>query len=279
MSGPVPPPRPDRPAGAVKMGPMSRRRPPSGRHLAAMCLSEAVGTAVLVAFGLSIVIFDLGRGSPLASVLPSVGARRALTGALFGATGMAVALSPVGRVSGAHLNPVVSLAFFLEGALPARALLAFVASQLVGAIAGAAPLLAWGGMGQSIAYGATAPGPAGDGLAFLGECVTTFVLILLVLSFVGHERLRHYTPFLFPFLYCAMVFLEAPWSGTSTNPARSLGPDVVSLAAHSYWLYWAAPVLGTLLALAARRLLPVLSDLEVDVAKVAHFERNLLAEP
>ena len=242
------------------------------RGLIGMCLSEMVGTALLVLVGLSIVIFDLGAGSPLATVIPAEGGRRALTGLLFGTTGMAIALSPVGRVSGAHINPVVSLAFWFEKSLPGRALVPFVASQLVGAVLGAVPLLAWGSMGRSLSYGATAPGVQGVALAFVGEVVTTFLLIVLLLSFVGHRRLRRYTPAMFPFLYCAMVWLEAPWSGTSTNPARSLGPDVVALSAHSYWLYWAAPVLGTALAVLARRSLPVLRDLEVDVAKLSHFD-------
>ncbi|MGH9920604.1 MAG: aquaporin [Nitrososphaerales archaeon] len=75
------------------------------RSLFAKCVSEAIGTALLVAVGLSIVIFDEGRGSHLAHVLPSEAERRALTGMLFGATGMTIALSPVGRISGAHINP------------------------------------------------------------------------------------------------------------------------------------------------------------------------------
>jgi aquaporin Z len=243
-----------------------------------MCLSELVGTALLVAVGLSIVIFDEGRGSPLASVLHSAAARRALTGVLFGATGMTIALSPVGRVSGAHINPVVSLAFWFEKTLPTRTLVAFIASQLIGATVGALPLLLWGSMGRSISYGATAPGPEGVGLAFLGEVITTFVLIISVLCFVGHRRLRRYTPGIFPIIYCVMVWLEAPLSGTSTNPARSLGPDVITLAINRYWLYWAGPVLGTLLALVARRLLPVVRDLEVDIAKLGHFETDPFAE-
>lgn len=252
--------------------------PDSSRVLLKMCLAELIGTALLVAIGLSIVMFDEGRGSPLAAVLPSAAARRAITGGLFGATGMTIALSPVGRVSGAHINPVVSLAFWLEKTLPSRALSAFVTSQLVGAVVGAVPLLLWGSMGRSIAFGATTPGSRGVGVAFLGETIATFVLIILLLCFVGHRRLRRYTPVIFPPLYSLMVWLEAPWSGTSTNPARSLGPDVVALATNSYWLYWAAPVLGTLLALLARRSLPVIRDLKVDIAKLGHFETDLSAK-
>jgi aquaporin Z len=248
------------------------------RHLLEMCFAEFVGTALLVTVGLSIVIFDEGRGSPLAGLLPSVAARRALTGGLFGATGMTIALSPVGRISGAHINPVVSLAFWFEKTLSTRALVAFISSQLVGATAGAVPLLLWGDMGRAIGYGATTVGPRGVGTAFLGEMITTFVLVLSLLCFVGHRRLRSYTPGIFPPMYCVMVWLEAPWSGTSTNPARSLGPDVIALAVNHYWLYWAAPVAGTLLALLARRFLPVLRDLEVDIARVSHFDVILVEE-
>ena len=242
--------------------------------LARLCLAEFVGTALLVAVGLSFVIFDFSRGSPIAAVLPSAAARRALTGGLFGATGMAIALSHVGRVSRAHINPVVSLAFWAEGALPGRTLVGFVASQCTGAVAGAAPLLLWGQRGANVSYGASAPGPAGVGVAFGGEAVTTFTMVVIVLVMVAHPRLRAHTPLVFPPLYCLMVWAEAPWSGTSTNPARSLGPDVVALAAHSYWLYVVAPAAGALLAVAARRLLPVVADLRIDVAKLAHFEEE-----
>ncbi|MHB1583269.1 MAG: MIP/aquaporin family protein [Acidimicrobiales bacterium] len=242
--------------------------------LARLCLAEMAGTALLVAVGLSFVILDFGRGSPVATVLPSAAARRALTGGLFGATGMTIAFSPVGKVSGAHINPVVSLAFWAEGALPRRTLAAFVVSQCIGAVAGAAPLLLWGQRGASISYGATAPGPHGTGPAFGGELVTTFIMVVVVLAMVAEPRWRAHTPLVFPPLYCLMVWAEAPLSGTSTNPARSLGPDVMALATHAYWLYVVAPAVGALLAVAARRALPVVAGLRIDVAKVAHFEEE-----
>lgn len=242
--------------------------------LARLCSAELTGTALLVLVGLSFVILDFGRGSPIVALLPSAAARRALTGGLFGATGMTIALSRVGRVSGAHINPVVSLAFWAEGALPARTLVGFVASQAAGAVAGALPLLLWGRWGSSISYGATAPGRRGATAAFGGEVLTTFVMVLIVLVMVAHPRLRGRTPFIFPPLYCLMVWLESPLSGTSTNPARSLGPDVVAWAANSLWLYVLAPAAGALLAVAVRRLLPYFADLRIDVAKVAHFEQE-----
>lgn len=260
--------------GRVPLGRPEERRPwrVALPDLARLCLYESLGTALLVLVGLSFVILDFSRGSPVAAVLPSAAARRALTGGLFGATGMTIGLSKVGRVSGAHINPVVSLAFWAEGALPGRTLVAFVVSQSAGAVAGAAPLLLWGRRGAAVSYGATLPGSEGIGAAFGGEVATTFIMVVIVLVMVAHPRCRSRTPFVFPALYCLLVWAEAPLSGTSTNPARSLGPDVVALAPHSYWLYLVAPAVGALLAVAARRSLPVVSRLPIDVAKVAHFE-------
>jgi aquaporin Z len=192
-------------------------------------LSELVGTALLVGVGLSFVILDFGQGSPMVSLLPDAGLRRAITGFLFGSTGALIALSPIGKESGAHINPVVTLAFWLMGKLRGRHALGYVVAQLLGGVLGCLPLLAWGAIGRSVDFGATQPGSAyGPFIATLGEVGTTFALILGLFLFVRHRKLRAFTPLLFPFLYAFMVWLEGPVSGTSTNPARSLGPAVVS---------------------------------------------------
>ncbi|HMA87856.1 MAG TPA: aquaporin [Burkholderiales bacterium] len=236
--------------------------------------SEAIGTALLVALGLSIVILDFGHGSPVLQVIPSAGWRRLITGFLFGTTGALIALSPLGKESGAHINPAVTLGFWLMGKLRAGHALGYVFAQLAGAVAGALPLLAWGGMGRSVDYGATLVG-AGYGAAFalLGETACTFVLVFGLFFFLQHPRLRAFTPALFPFLYAVMVFVEAPLSGTSTNPARSLGPAVISGAWQGWWLYWLGPLLGTVLAVAVYRL-NWRRWSAIEVAKLHHFEHD-----
>jgi aquaporin Z len=70
-----------------------------------------------------------------------------------------------------------------------------------------------------------------------------------------------------------MVYLEAPISGTSTNPARSLGPEVISGDWSAWWVYWIGPMLGTLAAVAVYRI-TWLRRLEIDVAKLFHFEHD-----
>jgi aquaporin Z len=237
-------------------------------HLAA----EFLGTALLAAIGLSFVILDFGVGSPVPGILAGAGLRRLLTGFLFGSTGALIALSPLGRISGAHINPAVSLAFWVKGKLRGTHALGYVLSQLAGAIAGSLPLLAWGRIGRSVAFGATQPG-GGVWPAFLGEAATTFAMILLLLFFVSHKTIRRFTPALFPFLYAAMVFLEAPISGTSTNPARSLGPAVLSGEWRAWWVYWGGPLLGALLAVGVHSG-TWLNRLEIEVAKLYHFEHD-----
>jgi aquaporin Z len=235
-------------------------------------LSELIGTALLVGVGLSAVIFDFGVGSPLAAMLPDAGIRRLITGFLFGTTGAAIAYSRVGKVSGAHINPVVTLAFYIKGKLSGRDTIGYILAQFVGAIAGSIPLLLWGRMGRSVQFGATTPG-AGYTIsaALFGEIITTIGLIVGLFTFLGHQKLRYYTPLLFPFLYAIMVWLEGPISGTSTNPARSLGPAVVSSVWSGWWIYFIGPLAGVFIGVAIHRF-SWLKRFEVEIAKIYHFE-------
>ena len=233
-------------------------------------LSEFVGTALLVLVGLSMVIFINGKGSPVLKIIPDAGLRRAISGFLFGTTGCLITISPVGKISGAHINPMVSIAFWLRGNMQFKNLAGFVAAQMAGAALGCLPLLLWGKQGLSMDYGATIP--IGISAAFIGEIWTTFVLIAVILFFTSHERLKNFTPFMMPVIYCIMVFIEAPVSGTSTNPARSFGPAVVSNVWSGYWLYWVAPLIGMLIAVLVFNV-GWLQHLRSEVAKLYHFEK------
>ncbi|HSB53246.1 MAG TPA: MIP/aquaporin family protein [Gemmatimonadales bacterium] len=236
--------------------------------------SEFIGTALLVGVGCSLVILDFSPSSPVAAILPDAGVRRAITGFLFGSVGALIAVSPVGVVSGAHINPAVTLAFWLEGRMRGDVALGYVLAQLGGGIVGAVPLRLWGVTGADVAFGATAPGAAGLWVAVLGEAGATFCLIAGLLLFVGHPRMRRFTPVFFPFLYALLVWLEAPLSGASTNPARSLGPGLIAGDLHAWWIFWVGPLLGTLAAIGLRRVLPMARSFEIGVAKVFHFHHD-----
>lgn len=234
-------------------------------------LSEAAGTAFLVLAGLSVVIFMFGDGSPMARLVPSVGLRRVITGFLFGCVGGSIALSYVGKVSGAHINPAVTLGFWLMQKLDSRTAAGYMLAQLAGAALGALPLLAWGAMGRSVDFGATVPGEGYMTMdALLGEVVTTFALVTGLCVFIGFRALRRFTPFLMPPLYAVMVPLEAALSGTSTNPARTFGPALISGRWDGWWIYWVGPLAGTVAAII------VCSSLarRIEVAKLYHFESD-----
>ncbi len=234
-------------------------------------LSEFVGTGALLLVGLSLVIVMFGTGSPIPRLLPDEPLRRAITGFLFGTVGACIALSPVGKTSGAHINPAVTFGFRLAGKLDVRTTLTYVAGQLAGAVAGTLPLVAWGDMGRSVAYGATVPGAGFSTLTvFLSEVAATFAMISLLALFLAYRRIRAFTPAIFPPLYSFLVLVESPISGTSTNPARSFGPSLISGEWAGWWIYWIGPLLGTLLALLvfsylARR---------IEVAKLYHFDSD-----
>jgi aquaporin Z len=233
--------------------------------------AEMIGTAVLLLVGLSLVILMFGSGSPMAEWIPSLKVRQVITGFLFGGTGALIAISNVGKKSGAHINPIVTLAFLMFGKMDARTALIYVVAQLTGAVIGTLPLLLWGQLGRSISFGATMPG-AGYSMqdALLGEMVTTFTMVSLLCIFLGFREIRAYTPALFPFLYAIMVPLEADISGISTNPARSFGPAVISGQWVGWWIYWIGPLAGSLLACLACSMLAK----RITVAKLYHFDSD-----
>ncbi len=97
--------------------------------------------------GLSLVIFMFGTGSPMADIIPNVKLRQVITGFLFGGTGATIALSAIGRVSGAHINPVVTMSFWLFQKIDSRKAVIYGVAQLIGAVIGTLPLLVWGQTG------------------------------------------------------------------------------------------------------------------------------------
>lgn len=237
-------------------------------------LSETIGTALLLFFGLSVVIFNWGEGSVIAKQIPDLSLRRALTGFLFGTVGCLITISPVGKISGAHINPAVSFAFLLRGKMRISTALGYIISQMIGAAVGSIPLLLWGKLGASVRFGMTLPGEAGLAMAFWGEVITTACLIFYLYIFIGTKKLRNFTPFGIPFLYCLLVWAETIYSGCSTNPARSFGPALIAGNFSSYWLYWIAPIVGVILVTLFFRLLRLHRVYRIEAARLSYHQRT-----
>lgn len=161
----------------------------------------------------------------------------------------------MGKVSGAHFNPVVSIGFALRGDFPWHRVPPYVISQLLGALAAAAFLQVV--IGTSAAAGSTYPGPSvSAGSAFLLEALLTFGLVSVILGTASGAQNIGIIGALGVGGYIALAGLWAsPLSGASMNPFRTLGPDVVSGDYTALWVYFAGPLLGAVLAVGAAWLL------------------------
>ncbi|MGA8746751.1 MAG: aquaporin [Solirubrobacterales bacterium] len=154
----------------------------------------------------------------------------------------------MGAVSGAHLNPVVSLAFALRGDFPWKRLPGYVVIQLVGATLACLFLLAVFGNVEHL--GATLPGPGYAGWqALLMEAALTAGLVSVILGTASAAQNVGAIAALGVGGYIALAGLwAAPVSGVSMNPARSFGPALVSGDFSSFWVYVAGPLAGALIA-------------------------------
>lgn len=174
------------------------------------------------------------------------------TGAL-GHTGVAAATGlvvlamvyAVGHVSGAHLNPGVSLAFALTRHLPAARLLGYWCAQAVGAVLAA--LLLRASLGETADVGATLPAGS-DAQAALWEVVLTALLLVVVMAVATDTRaVGEAAAIAIGGTVALAVLVGGPVSGASLNPARSLGPALASGELETLWLYLSAPLAGAAL--------------------------------
>lgn len=200
-------------------------------------------------FGVSAVAVMWGDGSPIPAIEPPI-LRRFLTGLLFAGGATAVVYSPLGQRSGGHINPAVTLAFWTLGKVPGRDVLPYITAQVAGAFAGVAlAALLWGDLARSVQYAVTLPG---DGWTWVGalvaETASTFALAFLIFVCVNKPRIASRTGLIAGSLVVMLVTIEAPVSGTSVNPARSLAPAVLFPVLRDQWLYLLGPIAGALLA-------------------------------
>ena len=194
-------------------------------------------------------------GSPAVRALPEPFARRALFGLAMGATAVAIIYSPPGKRSGGHINPAVTLAFLALRKVTPRDAGLYVAAQVAGATAGV--LLAWATLGARLSHPAvhfvtTRPGTGGVIAAFAAEAAISFVLMTVVLA-VSSSRHQEWTGVCAGVLVAVYIALEAPISGMSMNPARSLASALPAGELRSLWIYLVAPPLGMLAAAAPMR--------------------------
>jgi aquaporin Z len=208
-----------------------------------------LGLFMLSACGFAVLLFH--PASPVVRLLPGFFGRNLLMGAAMGLTSILNGYSPWGRRSGAHLNPAVTLTFYRLGKVHRADLPWYIAAQFVGGLAGTAISVllfrAWLG-DPAVNYVATVPGRLGTGVAFVAELAISFLLMLAILSAASRPGIARFTPCLAGALVALYIAFEAPVSGMSMNPARTVGSAAFAHLWTAWWIYFSAPILGMLLA-------------------------------
>lgn len=227
---------------------MSQSKPPAairvkwhlyvfeGAELALFMISACVFTVLL---------FDPAFPTP--HQVPNVLVRRMLMGISMGVTAVLIIHSPMGKRSGAHFNPAITLTYFRLGMIARVDAVSYVVFQFLGGVLGVAftallmgPALA----SPSVRYAETVPGKYGTAAAFAAELFMSALLMGVVLWTSNRPSLAASTGYLVGILITFYVFFFAPVSGFSINPARTTASAVFADVWTAMWVYFSAPLLG-----------------------------------
>jgi glycerol uptake facilitator protein len=233
--------------------------------LSSRCLAEAVGTMLLVYFGAgaaAVTLMIAAGTKPATSFNIGIGQLGGLgdwlaIGLVFGIV-IAAVIYALGRVSGAHINPAVTIALWATKRFPSAEVAGYIVSQCIGAAAGSLLFfLTVGSGGVTIGgLGATAPFPGiGYGQAILVEVIATFVLMLVIMGVAVDKRAPPgFAGLIIGLTVAGMITMAGNISGASLNPARTFGPYLMDLilGGANLWaffpIYVVGPIIGALLA-------------------------------
>jgi len=211
-------------------------------------LAEMIGTMVLVLMGCGSAIFTGDVAGPVSTGVGTLGVAMA-----FGLSVVAMAYA-IGGISGCHINPAITLGVFLSGRMKEKEAGMYMLFQVIGAIIGSAILYLLVSTGSHNGPTTTGANSFGDGMmlqAFIAEAVFTFIFVLVVLGSTDSDKGAGNLAGLAIGLTLVLVHIVCiPITGTSVNPARSIGPALFQggEALSQLWLFIAAPFLGAALS-------------------------------
>lgn len=198
-----------------------------------------------------------GCGSAvLAAGFPELGIGFVGVSLAFGLTVLTIAYS-LGHISGAHLNPAVTIGLWMGGRVPARDILPYVVAQIIGGIAAAAVLFVVAtGNGNEIGsfaangYGEHSPGGYSMFAAIVSELVMTFMFVLIILGATDSRAPKGFAGIAIGLALTLIHLITIPVTNTSVNPARSISQAVFvgDWALSQLWLFIVVPIAGALLA-------------------------------
>lgn len=227
-------------------------------------IAELLGTALLVFFAVGVATLSFGFKFDGLSTSAGVVA----TALAFGLVLLALAYA-IGPLSGCHINPAVTIGFLLSGRLPLRDAIGYWVAQFVGGIIGA--LVLWGVLSGSPGYSTSTVGLGADGYgklsmihinwggAFAAEVILTFLFVLVVLLVTSnsHVATSGFAGLAIGIALTVVHLIGIPITGTSVNPARSLGPALIVGGSNlsQIWLFIIAPLAGGIVAAAGFKFL------------------------
>lgn len=206
--------------------------------------AEMIGTMVLVLMGCGAAVFA-GAGQPFASV-GTLGVAFA-----FGLSVVAMVYT-IGSISGSHINPAITLGVYLSGRMSAKDAGLYMVFQVIGAIIGSSILwfLAKDSGSATTLTGANGFADGHMAQAFVAEMVFTFIFVLVVLGVTAKNGLNHFAGVAIGLALVLIHIVAIPITGTSVNPARSIGPAIFQggAALSQLWIFIVAPFLGAVIS-------------------------------
>jgi len=214
-------------------------------------LSEGAELAIFMISACCFTVWLFDPAYPALHLIPSNALRRLLMGMAMGATTILIIHSPMGKRSGAHFNPAITLTYFRLGKVAVWDAFFYVVSQFLGGAFGvgiSAIVLGHAIAVPSVYYAVTVPGIYGTTAAFFAELFMAALLMAVVLWFSNQPSLAIYTSYLVGILIMFYILLFAPVSGFSINPARTTGSAIFAHVWTAIWLYFVGPILGMMTA-------------------------------
>ncbi|MDN4754492.1 MIP family channel protein [Porphyromonadaceae bacterium W3.11] len=208
-------------------------------------LAEMIGTMVLVLMGCGAAVFAGVPGATFATV-GTLGVAFA-----FGLSVVAMAYG-IGSISGCHINPAITLGVWLSGRMSGKDAVMYMVFQVIGALLGSGVLwfLAKDSGSTTTLTGANGYAEGATAVAFVAETVFTFIFVLVVLGVTAKNGLNKFAGLAIGLTLVLIHIVCIPITGTSVNPARSIGPAIFQggMALQQLWLFIVAPMLGAVIA-------------------------------
>jgi aquaporin Z len=240
-------------------------------------LAEGVGTGIVLFAVVTAKDIAVRAGPPFSDVRWSI----AIIAVVAGLTVRAVAGSRLGRRSGSHLNPALTVGLWLQRTVSPADLAGYCAAQLVGSVFGVALARVWGPTvpRTAVDWALLEPAPWIGQLTAAGvECAATGVQLAVVFALLSSRRYHRWTPSAAAAMLTVGIITLGTVSGAAFNPVRGLAPDVLADAYPAVWIYFAGPLLGAGLAagaFAAFRRRPVTGKLWHDPAIPSYMRYDL----